>query len=133
VCYFLTIASPLTLSEIRSMLPAGLAAQPVGAGETAAYRLALPSVLPRDAVIRALERHRRGPGAPAPAGGWPRALAAFVAEHARNAGPTLFHLRFEPGPPSLGEVPRPTTRPLAEVRARSESWLEEGVPLLVVR
>jgi hypothetical protein len=171
MCYFLTIATPLSLSEIRSMLPAGLSAQPVGAAEAAAFRRLHQPVqtvatllvgscscdlvhprdadrlederhlrerysrlkLPRDRIIRELERHRRHPEVTEPASGWPRALAAFVAEHARNAGPTLFHLRFEPGAPSLGEATERITRPLSEVRDRPESWLEEGRPALVVR
>jgi hypothetical protein len=172
VCYFLTIASPLTLSEIRSMLPAGLTAQPVAAALAAEFRrLHFPAQtvatllvgscscdlvrardpdsrvderhlrerysrlkLPRDRIIRALERHRRRPGTPAPADGWRRALSEFVAEHARNAGPTLFHLGFDPAttaPP--GEVRQPLTRTVAEIRARPLDWLEEGSPLLVVR
>src|SRR6266496_712059 len=44
----------------------------------------------RPAVIAALERHRRGAGIRPPQGGWPRALADIVAEHARNAGPSLY-------------------------------------------
>ena len=44
----------------------------------------------RGSLIAAIERHRLGAGIPTPPGGWPRALAAFVAEHARNAGETLF-------------------------------------------
>ena len=170
MCYFLTMASPLTLSEVRSMLPAGLAAQPVGAGETAAFRRLLPSAqtvatllsggcscdlvrvrhpdprederhlrtrysrikLPRDQIIRELERHRRFPERSEPPAGWPSAVVAFAAEHARNAGPTLYLLRFRPGdaPPSPGRV---VTRTLAEMRAAAGTWLEEDRPVMVVR
>ena len=33
MCYFLYVASPLTLSEVRSMLPAGLAADALPVSE----------------------------------------------------------------------------------------------------
>ena len=52
---------------------------------------------PRATLIERLERHRRGGRVSPPPEGWPRALAAFVAEHARNAGDTLYLLRFEWG------------------------------------
>jgi hypothetical protein len=172
MCYFLRLASPLTLSEVRAMLPAGLTARAGTTGEVAWLRALLPSAqtaahllvgscscdlvrprspvprederhlreryfklgLGRDEVVRELERHRRSGGRPPPEG-WPRALAAFVAEHARNAGPTLYELRFGPAaeasrPPDLtraGEVP------LARVREVPEGWLEEGRPVTVVR
>jgi hypothetical protein len=38
VCYFLYIGSPLTLSEIRSMLPAGLTADPASSAHRAAIQ-----------------------------------------------------------------------------------------------
>jgi hypothetical protein len=89
--------------------------------------------LSRDRIIRELERHRgSSPGAREPAGGWRAALAAFVAEHARNAGPTLFRLRFDPGPEGPAGVP-PLTRTVSEIRADPERWLAEGPPILVVR
>jgi hypothetical protein len=87
----------------------------------------------REPLLAAIERHRRGAAVPAPPGGWPRALAGFVVEHARNAGPTLFLLRFvtdvaaEAAP---GEVERRETR-AALVGAQPEGWLQEGVALLV--
>jgi len=88
--------------------------------------------LPRDRIIRELERHRHD-GAPAePRGGWRAALTEFVAEHARNAGPTLFHLGFQPGGPATGGG-RPVTRTVAEVLAHPEDWIEEERPVLVVR
>jgi hypothetical protein len=165
------IASPLTLSEVRSMLPAGIAADSLPSTELARLRTVLPAAqtaahlrvgacscdllrprlpdtrdderhlrgrykalgLSRDRIIRELERHRRAaPGIPEPEGGWQAALAAFVAEHARNAGPTLFRLTFEPGTDEAG-AGDPLRRTVSEVCARPEQWLEEGRSMLVLR
>jgi hypothetical protein len=88
---------------------------------------------PRDAVIAAIGRHRRGAEVPPPAGGWPRALAAFVAEHARNAGETLYLLRFTaPAPRAHTDLPARRLR-AADVVARPDGWLEEQVPVIVGR
>jgi hypothetical protein len=91
---------------------------------------------PRRAVLEAIERHRRAARIPTPTGGWPRALAAFVAEHARNAGDTLYLLWFVAGSPA-----RPGVVPSADIPRRSlaagavladpEHWLEEGTATLV--
>lgn len=90
--------------------------------------------LPRERIVRELERHRRfGIGLVEPAGGWRAALAAFVAEHARNAGPTLYHLVFSPASEPSRTAGAPLGRSVAEVRARPEGWLEEGPPIVVVR
>jgi hypothetical protein len=170
VCYYLRIASPLTLSEVRSMLPAGIVADALPAAELERLRPLLPAGqtaahlligscscdlvrprhadtrederhlrqrysrlgLPRDRIIRELERHRVGPAAPEPPGGWRRALADFIAEHARNAGPTLYHLLFRPAGGGTGQA-QALTRTVADVRADPEGWLQEGPPLLVVR
>lgn len=88
--------------------------------------------LARERVIRELERHRRPPTVPllAPPGGWRAALAAFVAEHARNAGPTVYQLTFEPGADTDGP---PETRRIGDVRADPAGWLPEGPPVLVLR
>ena len=88
--------------------------------------------LPRDLIIRELERHRRGPVPAAPPAGWRAALVGFVAEHARNAGPTLYHLVFLP---DGGDLPgmEAARHTVAEVRADPDGWLDEGRPLLVVR
>jgi hypothetical protein len=88
----------------------------------------------RESLIAALERHRRGASVPAPAVGWPRALAAFVAEHARNAGDTLFLLQFS-APSKPVSQPLPPVRPVrvGEVVARPDGWLEELVPVVVRR
>ncbi len=89
--------------------------------------------IPRPAVITALERHRRASGIrPSPNVG-PAALANFVVEHARNAGPTLYLLAFDPGSAAKLNVPAtaPEGRPLDEVRLRSDRWLVEGQPVIV--
>ena len=89
--------------------------------------------LSRERIILELERHRR-PRAPPPPGGWAAALVAFVAEHARNAGPTVYHLTFDPGEPSREtSAPQALTRTMAEVRGNPEGWVEEDRHLLVVR
>ena len=73
---------------------------------------------------------------PAPPGGWPRALAAFVAEHARNAGETLYLLTFGAGSRALvsAEAPVPVRRVQAsEVVALPEGWLAEETAVIVGR
>jgi hypothetical protein len=85
----------------------------------------------RDSLIATIERHRRGAAVRPPAGGWPRALAAFVAEHARNAGETLYLLRFGAEPPAGAAPPRRLRA--AEVVARPEAWLDERGPVIVGR
>ena len=86
-------------------------------------------------MIAALERHRRGAGIRPPHGGWPRALADLVAEHARNAGPSLYLLRFLPEPTAAPPPPPAAARhlSLALVLAAPDRWLDEGVPILVSR
>ena len=39
MCYFLRIVSPLTLSEVRSMLPAGITADPMSSTELDGFPL----------------------------------------------------------------------------------------------
>ena len=171
MCYFLYIASPLTLSEVRSMLPPGLTADLapdyrtvlhrlhpsaktvaqllVGACSCDLFRARLPDPIederelrgrygqgkvPRVEIIKALERHRRGPlPRPAPAGGWTDALAAFVIEHARNAGPTLYLLEFTHHLAGVGagKLATPVARSVAEVRRHPDRWLVEGTPIVV--
>lgn len=172
MCYFLYIASPLTLSEVRSMLPPGLTGDLLPPAEQGALRALHPDAqtvarilhggcscdlvaerltppaedegrlrrryraldYSRDQVIRGLETHRRAlADRKRPAGHWPRGVVAFVAEHARNAGPTLYYLRF--GHTGLGEVSggSPRTLSTADVRAFPGVWLPEDAPILVVR
>jgi hypothetical protein len=88
--------------------------------------------LSRDRIIRELERHRGGSPSAEPASGWRVALAEFIAEHARNAGPTLYHLVFDPVEAKAADA-RVLTRSIADVRADPEKWLQEGPPVIVVR
>ena len=171
MCYFLYIASPLTLSEVRAMLPAGLAADLAPPAQRAILLRIHPAArtvaqllvgacscdlvrprldnpidderelraryqgfkLPRSEIIKELERHRRGPlPRPRPPSGWSEALAAFVVEHARNAGSTLYLLDFGPHPvrPRLEAAP-PHSRSVDEVQKGTGPWLVEGKPVLV--
>jgi hypothetical protein len=171
MCYFLSFASPLTLGEVRSMLPPGVVADLAPGPDQRALKDIHPTALtvgrlligrcscdlvrprlpdPREderhlreryrregvsrpETIAALERHRRS-GRPAPAPrDWPRLLASFVAEHARNAGPTLYYLHFSSGPALLGRLGEPRRIDLTQVLAQPETWLEEGAPTLVSR
>lgn len=88
--------------------------------------------LRRDQMIRALERHRR-PRPRQPASGWRPALAAFVAEHARNAGPTLYQLTFQADPASASSPAqlRTNRKSVSEVRANPEGWIGNGEVVLV--
>jgi hypothetical protein len=173
VCYFVLVASPLTLTEVRSMLPPGLAADLAPAADQRALKALHPPAqtvarilvgacscdlvierepgsdeahlrgryfrlgVPRNQVITALERHRRGgPRRGESLASRQNALAAFVAEHARNAGPTLFYLQFSADAASLGlrsAGPPPASLTVADVRARPAAWLPEGRPVVVNR
>jgi hypothetical protein len=172
MCYFLYIASPLTLSEVRSMLPRGLTADlsPFTDQQTLksihpdaqtvarilAGRCSCDLVRPRqsdtrederhlreryrslgvsrDVAVTAFERHRRSQSPRAPAEGWPGALTKFVAEHARNAGPTLYHLHFSANNEApLSPPGQPRRVALSLVTAAPEAWLVEGAPTLVSR
>jgi hypothetical protein len=169
MCFFLYIASPLTLSEVRSMLPAGLKADLAPNHRVALHRLHPPArtvaklvtgacscnlVRPRHPntldderelrsrysrarvsrghVIAALERHRRGSLAPPqPFDGWTEALAAFVVEHARNAGATLYLLQFAHDESGDAPAAPPTRCSVADVRRRPGGWLAEDQPTVV--
>jgi hypothetical protein len=174
MCYFIYVATPLTLSELRSMLPAGLTADGLGPDELPALRRYHPDAqtaarllhggcscslvierdpdgqgdeahlrararrlgFPRTAVLQMVERHRRARSLRhKPLGAWQQALAAFVAEHARNAGPTLY-LRHFAADPLAGELPPPessVTLPLSQVQHAPGEWLVDDRPTLVVR
>jgi len=175
MCTFVYVASALTLSEVRSMLPTDLTADALPMTEQQAL-LALhydaqvvvrvlhgscscdlvrdrnpdPKVdevihrqryrhlgYDRARIIRYLDRHRRvtGDRRPRPAGYWGNVFNAFVVEHARNAGPTLYYRHFShnglPGDAGLTTPIRPVT--VAEVReaVAVTSWLPEQTPTMV--
>jgi hypothetical protein len=170
MCYFLYIATPLTLSEVRSMLPPGLTADPAAPSESRTIKQLHPAAstiarllvgtcscdlvrqrlsdsrederhlrtrlrqvrLGRPQVIAALERHRRAPAGPLfESPDWPRMLASFVAEHARNAGPTLYLLTFRPfSHEALSSEPSITCTP-SEILQRPSDWLKEGRLVIV--
>jgi hypothetical protein len=171
LCYFLYIASPLTLSEVRSMLPHGVTADLADFMDHQALKSLHPDaqtvarlligrcscdfVRPRVSdtrederhlreryrrlsaarplVITGLERHRRRPGLRHVEKDWAMALTKFVAEHARNAGPTLYYLAFSLEPVTLepsGQVRRIT---VDEALADPKGWLVEESPTLVSR
>lgn len=170
MCHFLYIATPLTLSELRAMLPPGLAADLVAPRESAALLGRLPAArtaarllagacscdlylrrdlegrseeaelrrryralgLTREARIRCLERHRhQGPVHRSPSE-WAPLVAAFVAEHARNAGPTLYYR--EVSGDGLGAIAAaPVTRLVGDVLEHPATWLAEGEPSIVTR
>jgi hypothetical protein len=169
MCYFLYLATPLTLSEVRSMLPPGLSADLAAfpdqqklkaihsTTQTVARilvgrcscdlvrpRLADPREderhlrercrklgVPRTLVIQALERHRQRSGRPMPEP--PEALARFVAEHARNAGPCLYHLQFSPEAAPLSCMGKARRLTVGQVTADPHGWLPEAAPTFVTR
>lgn len=87
----------------------------------------------RASLIAGLDRHRAGARVPPPPDGWPRALAAFVAEHARNAGDTLYLLRFDLPAGADPSANPPRRLGAAEVVAHPDGWLDERGPVLVGR
>jgi hypothetical protein len=140
---------PAELTRLRAILPAAQTAAHLRAGpcscdlvrsrhldtredERHLRRRYASLGLPRDRIIRELERHRRALAPAEPRGGWRTALAGFVAEHARNAGPTLYQLDFQPAGRDAGEG-QPLNRTVAEVRADPDGWLQEGHPVVVIR
>lgn len=174
LCYYLYLASPLTLSEVRSMVAPGLTVellevaearmllrhhpdaqtaarlvhgacscdlvrhrQPTSREDEAHLRTRYRQLgLSRDAMIRALETHRRAlERRQRPPGYWPGAVADFVVEHARNAGPTLYYLGFShDGRLDLPTPPPPLlTVPVEAVRHDPLGWLPETRLTMVQR
>jgi hypothetical protein len=166
LCYRLWIVSPLSLTEIRSMLPPGFAADVAPPPEQRALRPSLRNAqtvatlriggcacalqlrgngederylrrrwaalgLSRERIIAALERHRRDRPSLGDPDTWRQALAGFVSEHARNAGPTAFLLGFGDEPPQSPEAPGVRAVPAAAVRHSPHGWLAEGSPVVV--
>lgn len=167
MCYFLYLATPLTLSEVRSMLSSDLRTDPVSRTEQAMLLRHHPDAqtvvqivhgacscdlvrnrhpvtredeahlrsrykqlgLPRDAIITALENHRRAlTQRQRPDGYLPSAINAFAIEHARNAGPSLYFLGFSHR--GALEIPR-SAEPVSNVAAADiarapTSWLREN-------
>ncbi len=173
MCYYVFLASPLTLSEIRSMLPAGITGDLAMAPEHRSLKerhpdsqtvarllhggcscdLILPRIpvpredeaplrtryralgLSRDVMIGALDRHRVALSLrPQPPGHWPSAFAGFVAEHARNAGPSLYCLHFshDGQPPIVPHAFPVRTLTARQVREASEGWLTEERLAMVI-
>lgn len=110
-----------------------LGRDPAGRSEEAELRRRYRALgVDRDARIRALERHRRTGSVHRAPGEWAPLVTAFAAEHARNAGPTLYYREVSAG--GLGTIAAaPVTRLLDEVLAEPASWLAEGRPVIVAR
>ena len=165
MCYLLTLVSPLTLSEIRSMLPEGVTAELVPVEQRPARLALLPRattavhlavgrcacglVAParsdaeaerairrhhqgrkatREQVLAALARHRAGrelrTANTAPQG----TLGAFVVEHARNAGTSVYFLH-PPGEDRLKGDPVPVALP--DQTLPPLAWLLPGTPVKI--
>ena len=175
MCYVLYVASALTLSEVRSMLPAGMSAHalapdddrrlrrafrpartvirlligpcscdlllhrdPTAHTEERALRARYAAARQRADVIAAIDAHRAIPDPMEiePPAFWRRALAAFVAEHARTAGPAVYWLRFslEGAAESPPDPPASSTKmTVGEVLGAPDAWLVENVPIRVIR
>ncbi len=172
MCYRLYLASPLTLSEVRSMLPEGISADLVNpllqrflldrhhpartgvilrhgacACDLAGRRGPEPAEdertlrtryrqigASRPAMADALAIHRRRPARPiVEPGHWPGALARFVAEHARTAGPALYSLDFTTESERQPRWPEAAPRVVsaAQVRDQPLAWLADETPTVV--
>lgn len=87
----------------------------------------------RQAILAATDRHRRPPARDRAPEAWQQDIAAFVAEHLRNAGPTLYLHQFS----GDGHVHQPADDAvefaLEKVRRNPVNWLPEGTPVIVVR
>ena len=166
MCYALYLASPLTLSEIRSMLPNGFGADLVdpasqrllkrrhldaqtgavllrgrcscalmvegaadGVWEAELRKRYRAANVSREAMIPALERHR-ALAELRPANGI-EVFTSFVVEHAKNAGASMYLMRFgvEPFLP-LTAVAAPTV--IERASSLGQEWLREGEPVVVV-
>ncbi len=165
MCYLLTLVSPLTLSEIRSMLPVAVTAELVPLEQRPARLALLPKAATaahlsvgrcacglvdpdrpeadaerairqhyqgrrdtRDQVLMAVARHRAGQRLRGARSVPPGALGAFVVEHARNAGPSVYFLH-PPGGDRLHGDPVPVAPPDPAVPPLT--WLRPGTPVMV--
>lgn len=173
MCHFVYLASPLTLSEVRSMLSASLTAdglpqaeqqallklhydaqdamrilhggcscdlirdrQPDPGADEALHRQRYRQLgYDRTRMIRYLEHHRRRAGdrRPRPPGYWGEAFNAFVVEHARNAGPTLFYRHFSHDglQQDAGLAAAMHSISVSDVRGPVSDWLPEQIPTMV--
>jgi hypothetical protein len=171
MCYFLYLASPLTLTEVRSMLPAGTTAELASYADQQSLKSLHPTAktvarilvgrcscdlvrerlrdprederhlrrryralqLPRSRVIESLDQHRvRGWSGQATSHSGPEALASFVLEHARNAGPTLYLLHFGAESPGASIPLHEFNRvEAAQVRQSPRGWLREAALTIV--
>ena len=165
MCYALYLASPLTLSEVRSMLPTGFGADLVdpasqrllkkrhldaqtgavllrgrcscalveegaadGVWEAELRKRYRAAKSTRDDIIRGLERHRALAELRAAKG--TETFTTFVLEHVKNAGPSMFYLRFGVDPfLPLTAVPAPTV--VERVASLDAGWLREGEAVVV--
>ena len=111
--------------------------QPVSREDEAHLRTRFRQLgLSRDDMIRSLENHRRAlDRRQRPEGHWPSAVASFVVEHARNAGPTLYYLNFSHnGVLTVHPKAEPVVSvPVNSVRENPGGWLPEEKLALVVR
>lgn len=172
MCYRLYLATPLTLSEVRSMLPAGVTAHVAGTREQRLLRDHLPGAqmvleiqrgncacdfviqrdpanrtdetwlrgrgiragVPRDRLNQIIQNHRLPERRVQPLAHWQRALADFVAEHARNAGPSLYHRGFTAsGQRAHDPDAEPVRVSVSQVRSAPGEWLADDRLTLVVR
>lgn len=172
MCYFLYLASPLTLSEVRAMLPDGITADLLPPAEQQALRNLHPPArtcallligrcscdllisrngeardserhlrtrfaaaeYDRSRVIAGLQAHREAAGPRhSPPDAWQGALAGFVAEHARNAGPTVYLLRFGKDSLNTRGPTSSATLTAREVRTQPGAWLVEDRLTTVTR
>lgn len=171
MCYHLYLATPLTLSEVRSMLPMGVAAHLL----PAPFREPMLDLLPaardvlllssggcacdltgrrlhdtaederrlrkmyrerkadRGSVIEAFVAHRRRAAVRGAEPPGPAVLAGFIAEHARNAGRSLFYLHFTAEPEQPPDLARATSAwtTVAAVRAAPTEWLQDETVTIV--
>jgi hypothetical protein len=86
----------------------------------------------RQAILAATDRHRRPPVLLHPPEAWRQGVAAFVAEHLRNAGPTLYLHQFS-GDGHVHPAGDATATELEKVRRNPAHWLPEETPVIVVR
>lgn len=88
----------------------------------------------RGQLAALIENHRLPDKRVQPLAHWQAALAGFVVEHARNAGPSIYHRAFAAGPrqrPATDLEPARVT--VSRVRQAPADWLGDDRLTLVVR